>query len=87
VVNNRNYYTPNSIFYDSNSRQRNDLHLPQATLAMYQKGAYYSGVKVFNSLPTALKDISSEPRKFKTALRNFLEIHSFYSLDEFFDKQ
>ena len=42
---------------------------------------------VFNSLPTALKDISSEPGKFKIALRNFLEIHSFYSLDEFFDKQ
>jgi hypothetical protein len=63
------------------------LHLPQATLAMYQKGAYYSGVKVFNSLPAALKDISNEPSKFKIALRNFLEIHSFYSLDEFFDKQ
>jgi hypothetical protein len=86
-VNNRNYFTPNSVFYDSNTRHRNDLHLPQATFAMYQKGAYYLGVKVFNSLPTALKDISSEPGKFKIALRNFLEIHSFYSLDEFFDKQ
>jgi hypothetical protein len=86
VVNNRNYFTPNSIFYDSNTRHRNDLHLPQATLAIYQKGAYYSGVKVFNSLPTALKDISSEPGRFKIALRNFLEIHSFYSLDEFFYK-
>ena len=54
---------------------------------MYQKGAYCSGVKVFNRLPTALKDISSEPDKFKIALKNFLEIHSFYSLDEFLDKQ
>jgi hypothetical protein len=87
VVNNKNYFTPNSIFYDSNIGHRNDLHLSQATLAMYQKGTYYSGVEVFNSLPTALKDISSEPGKFKIALRNFLEIHSFYSLDEFFDKQ
>ena len=87
VVKNRNYFTPNSVFYDSNTRHRNDLHLPQATLATYQKGAYYSCVKVFNSLPTALKDISSEPGKFKIALRNFLEIHSFYSLVEFFDKQ
>jgi hypothetical protein len=41
---------------------------------MYQKGVYYLGVKVFNSLPTALKSISSEPSKFKFALRNFLEI-------------
>jgi len=87
VVSNRNYFTPNSIFYDSNTRHRNDLHLPQASLAMYQKEAYYLGVKDFNSLPTALKDISGEPDKFKIALRNYLEIRSFYSLDEFFDKQ
>jgi len=35
VVNNRNCFTPNSIFYGSNTRHRNDLHLPEATLAMY----------------------------------------------------
>jgi len=65
VVNNRNYFTPNSVFYDSNTRHRNNLHLPKATLAMYQKGVYYLGIKVFNGLPRALKDISSKPSKFK----------------------
>ena len=50
VVNNRNYFTPNSVFYDSNTRHRNNLHLPQATLSTYQKRAYYSGLKVFKSL-------------------------------------
>jgi hypothetical protein len=64
-----------------------DEHLPQATLTMYQKGFYYSGIKILNSLPRALKDISCKPGKFKTALRGFLQTHSFYSLDEFFDKQ
>jgi hypothetical protein len=87
VVNYRNYFIHNSAYHDSNTRHRNDLHLPQATLAMYQKGVYYSGVNVFNSLPRTLKDISSKPGKFKIALTNFLQTHSFYSLDEFFDKQ
>jgi hypothetical protein len=54
---------------------------------MYQKGVYYSGVKVFNSLPRTLKDISSKPGKFNIALKHFLQTHSFYSLDEFFVKQ
>jgi hypothetical protein len=45
------------------------------------------GIKVFNSLPRALKDISRKPGKFKTALRGFLQTHSFYSIEEFFDKQ
>ena len=66
---------------------RNDLHLPQSTLAMYQKGVYYSGIKVFNGLPRTLKDISSKPGKFKIALRKFLQTGSFYSLDEFSDNQ
>jgi len=28
---------------------------------MYQKGVYYSGIKIFNGLPKAIKDISSKP--------------------------
>jgi len=35
VVKNRNYFTSNSVIYDSNTRHRNDLHVPQATLTMY----------------------------------------------------
>jgi hypothetical protein len=54
---------------------------------MYQKEVYYSAVKVFNSLPKTMKDISNKPGKFKIALRHFLQTLSFYSLDEFFDKQ
>jgi hypothetical protein len=87
VVKNRYYFTPNSAYYDCSTRHRNDLHLPQATLAMYQKGVYYSGIKVFSSLPRPLKDISSKPGKFKSALKHFLQTHSFYSLEEFFEKQ
>jgi len=51
---------------------------------MYQKGVYYSDIKIFNGLPTAFKDISSKPKKFKIAQK--LK-RSFYSLDEFFSKQ
>ena len=28
-----------------------DLHLPQTNLAVYQKGVYYSGGKIFNNNP------------------------------------
>jgi len=61
VVKNRNYFTSNSAIYDSNTRHRNDLHVPQAKLTVYQKGVYYMSVKVCNSHSRALKDISSEP--------------------------
>ena len=46
VVNNRYYFVSNSVhvYHNKNTRKRNDLHLPQVTLAMYQKGAYNSGL-------------------------------------------
>jgi hypothetical protein len=62
----------------------NALHLPQVTLAMYQKGVNYSGIKIFNGLPKALKDTSSKPNKFKIVLKHSLHTHSFYPLGEFF---
>jgi len=46
---------------------------------MYQKEVYYSGIKIFNSLHKAIKDISSKPKKFKIALKHFLHTHLFHS--------
>jgi hypothetical protein len=55
-------------------------------LSTYQKGVYYSGIKTFNALPTAINDVSSKPNKFKIALKHFLLERSFYTLNECFDK-
>jgi len=40
VVHNRGYFASNSIYHDINTRQKNDLHLPQVSLTMYQKGVF-----------------------------------------------
>jgi hypothetical protein len=59
IVNNRDYFVSNNVYHNMNTRQNNDLHLPQVSLAMYQKAAYYSGIKIFKNLPKVIKDISS----------------------------
>jgi hypothetical protein len=83
VVHNRGYFASNNI----NTRRKNELHLPQISLTMYRKGVFYSGIKVFNALPTTSKDISSNPKKFKVTLKHYPLTRSFYSLDEFFREQ
>ena len=45
------------------------------------------GIKIFNGLPKAIKDISKTPNKFKIGLKHFLHTHSFYSLEKFFNQQ
>jgi len=84
IVYNRDYFVSNIVYHNINMRQKNYLHLPQLSLAIYQKGVYYSGINIFNGLPKAIKDISSRPKKFKIALKHYLLTCSFYSLNDFF---
>jgi len=71
------YYTPVRI----NKTKINEM---KYTLLTYQKGAYYYGIKVFNSLPSQIKDLSANKNQFRWALESFLYSHSFYTLDEYF---
>jgi len=87
VVINRDYFAPNSVYHNFNTKpkkKKTGLHLPHVSLTICQRGVFYSGIKVFNALPTTIKDISGNPKKFKVALKNYLLTHSFYNLDEFF---
>jgi len=52
---------------------------------MYQKGVHYSGIKINNHLPLAIKDLSDDKNKFKLALKKYLSHNSFYSLEEYFN--
>jgi len=62
-----------------------DLYVPTASLMVYQKGVYYSGIKIYNHLPTAIKDLSDDVNKFKLALKRYLLHNSFYSLEGYFN--
>jgi hypothetical protein len=84
VINKRGYFMVNSEIHNINTRTKSNLHQPIPNLSTYQKGTYYSGIKVFNSLPTQIKDMSHNRNKFKSALKNFLYFHSFYTLEEYF---
>ena len=71
----------NSEIHNINIRHILNLLLPLENLGIYQKGVYYSGIKIFNSLPHNIKKFSNNLRTFKSALKRFLYVNSFYSLD------
>jgi hypothetical protein len=56
VVQDSNLFSTNIEIHNIDTRQRNNLYIPQANLTRYQKGAYYSGIKIFNSLPMETKN-------------------------------
>ena len=84
VINNRDYFMVNSEIHNINTRTKSNLHQPISNSSTYQKGTYDSGIKVFSSLLTQIKDLSHNRKQFKCSLKNFLYLHSFYMLDEYF---
>ena len=86
VVQNKTLFLTNTESYNLDTRQKNNLHLPQANLTIYQKGAYYSGIKIFNNLPLEIKNVANNQKKFKTELKKFLYTYSFYTLEEYLNQ-
>jgi hypothetical protein len=76
VINNRQHFKINSDMNNINTRNNLDFHHPQARLSVYQKGAHYTGIKLFNRLPGSIKQLSHDPKQFQN-------VHSFYSMDEY----
>jgi hypothetical protein len=85
LVKNRPLFNTNSDLHNFNTRTSHDLHPPSVNLTLFQKGVCYSGVKIYNHLPSALKQLSYDFNKFKMALRGFLLAKSFYFLEEYFN--
>jgi hypothetical protein len=68
VMHNKNLFLTNKENHNLDTRQRNNLYHPQANLTIYKKGAYYSGIKIFNKLPLEIKNVADNKKKFKIAL-------------------
>jgi hypothetical protein len=68
-----------------NTRQKYNHHLPSSNLSLYQKGVYFTAIKVYNSLPQSIKNLFNDTKQFKSELKNYLHADSFYSIDKYFN--
>ena len=72
LVQNKNFFSMNNENHNLDTRKRNDLYFPHANLTIYQKGAYYWGINIFNSLPLEIKKVAGNQKEFKIALKKCL---------------
>jgi hypothetical protein len=59
VVESKNLFTLNSEIYTKSTRQINNFYQPTTNFTLYWKRVCYMGIKIFNSLPPYIKDISN----------------------------
>jgi hypothetical protein len=72
VIKNKHLFSTNYQIHSVHTRFKTNLHLPIANLTKFQKGVYYSGIKIFNNLPHNIKDLTNETKLFRNALKRFL---------------
>jgi len=85
TVDNQKGFLTNAYVHGLDTRNKNHLYLPVASLSCVQQGFSYSGVKIFNSLPSNIQSYRNDRKRFKNKLYTYLIIHSSYSTTEFLD--
>ena len=75
VVNNENQFQMNSEIHNISTRNNSDFYQPLSHLTIYKKGPFYMGIKVYDSLPPEIWDLSHNIKKFKSFLKGFLHQH------------
>jgi len=70
VVNNRKLFPDNAELYTRNNSY--NLHLPLPHLTKFKKDVHFAGIKLFNHLPTSIKNTTNDTKVFKKTLKKFL---------------
>ena len=64
VVNNVHLFMKNMEIHSHNTRSANNLHVPTANITKFKKATHDMGGKVFNHLPTRIKNLANEKKGF-----------------------
>ena len=85
VAKNINDFTINSDNHSFNTRYKANLYPPLLRLNKCQKGIYYTGIKMYNCLPSKLRGLINNKIQFKKELKKFLLRGSFCTVEEYLD--
>ena len=83
VAENKNLFLLNKDIHKFNTRSSYNLHLPLVNLTVVQRGVFYSGCKIFNKLPSQIRNQFDNLKLFKRKLKSFVIDQSVYNIDEF----
>jgi hypothetical protein len=84
LVHNLEYFTFNFSIHSINTRKKLELNRPIVNFAPFQRGVYYASIKIFNTLSEFIANSVMDKQHFILALKRFLIIQSFHSINEFF---
>ena len=85
IIENQQDFFTSEYIHGLDTRNKNHLYLPALSLTCVQKGVLYSGINIFNKLPSKIQNYKGDRKIFKKELKKYLTVHSFYSITEFLE--
>ena len=83
VVSNPDKFKTNLSVHSLKTRLKNCAYIPTICFSSTQKWVKYSAIKVFSTLPPHITKLLNNKQQLKHALKEYLIIHAFYSLEVF----
>ena len=80
----RGSISENSVIHEHNTRRKTDLHIQSCRKSLFQKSVINIGIKLFNHLPSELKQLH-DFKQFRKKLKLLLLNKPLYTLKEYFD--
>lgn len=86
TVDNRHLFITNQEINHANTTSNLKIRIPSSDLTEFQKGLYYSGIKLFNHLPFHIS-LSDDTKLLRTILKIFFipRSNSVHSIEEYFE--
>jgi hypothetical protein len=75
-------FKTNSMFHSHDTRSKAELFITSHNTKLFEPSIAYSGVLIYNKVPSEMKSVQSI-RKFKTLFSSFFLEKSFYWVEEF----
>jgi hypothetical protein len=72
IIDNLNNFQTGLEIHGLHTRSKDHLYLSVTNLTSAQKGITYSGIKIFNSLPTSILNHRNDRKTFKNELYRYL---------------
>jgi hypothetical protein len=77
VTDNQTKFCSGSDVHGLNTRNREQLYLPNANLSVFQKGSVFVAIKLFNRLPKIIQSLKEDRMRFRNKLSSYLMSNSF----------
>ena len=84
IINNQEIFQTNSSIRNINTRNKHNLHRPNANLTCFPTSTFCTVTKMFNNFPPSVTVHKNDKAKFRAALTKYPHTYPFYAADELF---